>query len=169
MKAITLTQPYATLVAIGAKRVETRSWQPPAGLIYERVAIHAGKGLGPVGGEAGLRHLLDGHYFNDTLGRHFYPDHFARAPVAPRADVEQLAGLLPRGAIVATAVLWQPFHTAHMNLDYLPAQENAFGDYSVGRYAWPLRDVVVLPEPVEVTGRQRFFNVPESAWMEALA
>ena len=26
MKALTLTQPWATLVAIGAKRIETRSW-----------------------------------------------------------------------------------------------------------------------------------------------
>ena len=26
VKALTLTQPWATLVAIGAKRIETRSW-----------------------------------------------------------------------------------------------------------------------------------------------
>ena len=27
MKALTLTQPWATLVAIGAKRIETRIWR----------------------------------------------------------------------------------------------------------------------------------------------
>ena len=40
MKALTLYQPWATLVAIGAKRIETRSW----GTSYRgSLAIHAGK------------------------------------------------------------------------------------------------------------------------------
>src|SRR6476620_4962366 len=52
MKALTLTQPWATLIASGAKRVETRSW----GTSYRGpVAIHAAKGLGPIGGKSGLR------------------------------------------------------------------------------------------------------------------
>jgi hypothetical protein len=43
MKGLTLTQPWATLVAIGAKRIETRSWPTRyRGLL----AIHAGAGLG---------------------------------------------------------------------------------------------------------------------------
>lgn len=29
IKALSLTQPWATLVAIGAKKIETRSWQTP--------------------------------------------------------------------------------------------------------------------------------------------
>src|SRR5690348_441422 len=41
MKAITLTQPWATLVAVGEKRIETRSWSTSyRGLL----AIHAAKG-----------------------------------------------------------------------------------------------------------------------------
>ncbi|MFL5577327.1 MAG: ASCH domain-containing protein [Gemmatimonadaceae bacterium] len=42
MKALTLTQPWATLVAIGAKTIETRSW--PTHYRGE-VAIHAAKGF----------------------------------------------------------------------------------------------------------------------------
>ena len=46
MKAPSLTQPWATLISIGAKRIETRSRSTRhRGLI----AIHAEKGLGPVG------------------------------------------------------------------------------------------------------------------------
>src|SRR2546430_364372 len=42
MKGLSLTQPWATLVAIGAKCVETRSWSTTyRGL----VAIHASKGF----------------------------------------------------------------------------------------------------------------------------
>jgi activating signal cointegrator 1 len=42
MKAITLTQPWATLVAIGAKRIETRSWPTN---YRGPLAIHAAKGF----------------------------------------------------------------------------------------------------------------------------
>ena len=41
MKAITLHQPWASLIAEGVKTIETRSWAPPAALWGERIAIHA--------------------------------------------------------------------------------------------------------------------------------
>ena len=43
MKAITLWQPWATLIADGIKTLETRTWEPPADLIGQRIAIHAAK------------------------------------------------------------------------------------------------------------------------------
>lgn len=43
MKALTLHQPWAHLVASGAKLVENRPWEPPAFLVGKRFAIHAGK------------------------------------------------------------------------------------------------------------------------------
>ena len=46
MKALTLHQPWASLIACGAKRIETRSWPPPKSLIGKRIAIHAGIGDG---------------------------------------------------------------------------------------------------------------------------
>lgn len=42
MKALSLTQPWATLVALKWKRVETRSWQTRH---TGRIAIHAAKGF----------------------------------------------------------------------------------------------------------------------------
>ena len=41
MRAITLWQPWATLVALGVKTVETRPGPAPLRLVGERVAIHA--------------------------------------------------------------------------------------------------------------------------------
>lgn len=45
MKAITLWQPWATLIAIGAKTIETRSWPAPPALYGQRIAIHAASKL----------------------------------------------------------------------------------------------------------------------------
>lgn len=43
MKALTLWQPWASLVADGRKKIDTRSWAPPQTLVPENLfAIHAG-------------------------------------------------------------------------------------------------------------------------------
>ena len=56
MKALSLTQPWATLVASGRKKVETRSWNTRyRGPLY----IHAAKGFPPVAREfASVEHTL---------------------------------------------------------------------------------------------------------------
>lgn len=41
MKAITIKQPFATLIVDGVKDVENRSWVLPKKYIGERVLIHA--------------------------------------------------------------------------------------------------------------------------------
>jgi len=43
MKALSLWQPWASLMADGRKKIETRHWRPPAWLIGQEVAIHATK------------------------------------------------------------------------------------------------------------------------------
>ena len=41
MKAISLWQPWASLMADGRKKIETRHWHPPAWLLGQELAIHA--------------------------------------------------------------------------------------------------------------------------------
>ena len=43
MRALTLWQPHATLMALGQKTWETRSWRAPDSLLGHPLAIHAGK------------------------------------------------------------------------------------------------------------------------------
>jgi hypothetical protein len=52
MKVLSLTQPWATLAAIGAKKIETRSWSTA---YRGPLAIHAAKGLAGMTHE----HMLD--------------------------------------------------------------------------------------------------------------
>jgi len=168
MKALTLHQPYASLVAIGAKRIETRS-RPTK--YRGRILIHAGK-REPDPGDYG-RWYVD---LADVLGC------AVRTPGHVHDDVctgwssewgmadEYGAGLydsLPLGAVVASAVLTdcvpiitQPdgdapsagfvyadpdFVQYHPDPDGPPARysetERSFGDYTPGRWAWLLDDV----------------------------
>ena len=43
MKALTICQPYADMIATGEKIIENRTWPAQAAMIGQRIAIHAGK------------------------------------------------------------------------------------------------------------------------------
>lgn len=173
MKAITLTQPYATLVALGAKAIETRGWA----LSYRGpLAIHAGKNLGPVGGKAGLGALVASEPFFTTL-----VDTVEHTPGVSLVD--QVVGSLPLGAIVAVVDLVDCVSTAMLaqvreigrhreTVDVIwqmTDRERAFGDYSPGRYGWLLDDVQRLGEPVACTGRLGLWDVPAEVEARILA
>ena len=134
VKAITLHQPWASLVAKGAKTVETRSWQPPEGLIGQRIAIHAGKQqAGSTSEEFEL--AVMGH-----LGVNWRDE-------------------LPAGAVVATALLAEAVQTAGDGKDAPTREEALFGNYAAGRWMWQLRNVKLVEPPVLATGRQRVWSL----------
>lgn len=124
MKAITLTQPWATLVAIGAKTIETRSWSTN---YRGELAIHAAKGF-PVD----CKWLCFGEPFRTLLYEHGYhhPDQ------------------LPRGLVIATARLVNVRATSDLVVSPL---EEALGDFSDGRFGWLLANVQRI-EPTAARG-----------------
>ena len=129
MKALTLQQPWATLVAIGAKRVETRSWSTN---YRGPLAIHAAATIAM--GDFVLWKLCMSEPFLAAL---------------KAAGITDLTDL-PRGVILATASL------SHVQKIYIANRPNlpelAFGDYTSGRFAWYLDKVATLPEPVPARG-----------------
>lgn len=152
MRALTLTQPRATLVAVGAKTIETRSWQTS---YRGPIAIHAGAGLGPVGGVAGLQALCCSEPFQTALrgdGR------------AHLLDPSFFANNLPRGCIVAVATLTDCLRIGGLfHGEFTPPDpetpEYHFGDYTAGRYAWILRHVVALSDPLPARGALGLWEV----------
>jgi hypothetical protein len=142
VKAIALWQPWASLIAVGAKRVETRYWPAPRGLVGQRIAIHAAK---------------TNRELATCLERPFL--YYLPEPSA-----------LPLGAIVATAELYScsvmtPEHVARVEAG--SPDEFAFGWWASGRFAWELRRVRRLDEPVPFVGRQGVFEVPDGLIPEA--
>lgn len=161
MKALTLTAPYGTLIAIEAKRIETRSW---ATKYRGPLAIHQALGLGPVGGMRGLAERVDSEPFFRA---------FVQSGLAQRhSDPEDIIQELPLGAIVAVAELvdcvqvlyeWPRNQVVSSRTRHvLSDQERAFGDYTPGRYAWLLADIRALDVPIPMRGYQGIWNVPEA-------
>lgn len=151
MKAVPLWQPWAQLVALGAKRVETRSWPAPIAICGERVAIHATKGGLTKSDE---RDVLAGDHFQAAF----------KAAGWYSGDVWEIQEHLPRGAVVAFARI---VRTTQITVESAGAlhrdhpAEHAFGDYQPGRWAWVLEDVEALRTPIPAKGAQGIFEIPD--------
>lgn len=161
MRGLTLTQPWATLIAIGAKKIETRSW---ATSYRGPLAIHAGAGLAGMTIEEYCALCRSRPHFGPALWAH-YP----AAGIMLRNERGRLRynDPLPRGAIVAVARLEMCLTTDPLEYgvtgafgDLLTDQEQAFGDYSPNRWGWLLADVRPLPAPIPCRGYQRLWDVP---------
>lgn len=130
MKALTLTQPWATLVTIGAKQFETRSW----GTSYRGpLGIHAAKGF-----PNDCRELCLEEPFRSTL-------------VA--AGINTLRDL-PLGQMLATCNLVDCLRTEMVveELQRTESLEYHFGNYGPHRYAFKLNNVQRLEAPIPVKG-----------------
>jgi activating signal cointegrator 1 len=145
MKALTMTQPWATLVAIGAKRIETRSWSTP---YRGPLAIHAAKGWSR----------------DDTLM--CWEPEFAAALM--NAGI-RTPGDLPLGSVVATCRLVACVGTGSINPSKELTREFAFGDFSPGRYAWLLADIVALPDPIPARGQLGLWEFDDTVIEQARA
>jgi hypothetical protein len=136
MKTLSIMQPWATLIAIGAKHFETRSWNTRhRGLL----AIHASKGFPRAAIE-----LCSVEPFQAAL----------------RGAGFEKATDLPRGMIIATATLKTTHPTQNLRLD-LDERELAFGFYDDGRFAWELIDIERLASPVIMRGSLGLWNCDE--------
>lgn len=140
MKAITLWQPWASLIQWGEKRYETRSWPTSyRGLL----AIHAGK-------QADTQKLLDcNSFYREAFARHGIP---FNPP-------------LPAGAVLCLVQLVDCCPTENVTRNALPGfgisqKEQQFGDYSSGRFAWKLENVRVLDSPIQYRGAQGLWDWP---------
>lgn len=138
MKAITLHQPWATLVAIGAKRIETRSWR----VRYTGpLAIAAGRNR---------EHL-------DLCAEEPFRSVLRAAGIFGPADLPFGVVLCVRQLVkcVATEVVTgcvQPF----------TEQERAFGNYADGRFAWLLDGAGQIERPVPARGYQGIWEWKET-------
>ena len=133
MKCISLWQPWATLIAIEAKLIETRHFY-----INHRgpLLIHAAKTTQELS-------VCDEYFFKRVLQAAGYLT--ASKP-------------LPLGAVVAMVDLVDCVRVEKIR-DTLSEQERAFGNYADRRYAWKMAHVNAIVPAVPLRGQQGLFDV----------
>ena len=170
MKAISLWQPWASLMQTGAKQIETRSWStnyrgpllicstksgPPAREMKHMLSKKIFQlGLAELV-EKGLQEKLEQAYSefkNIPYGKTFSSE-FDYHPVKPKH--------LPLGKALCVVDLVDVMPVEEIpGLPFiLTTQELNFGDYSKGRYAWHTENLRPI-KPVPVKGQQGLFNPP---------
>lgn len=164
MKLITLWEPWATLMAIGAKKIETRDWSSG----YRGwLAIHSAKGG-----------LSKGSLIHQCCEAPFLDAMRGTVPASTKDGF-----IFPFGCIVAVCKLAYCVRTAaltaasphlisHSREPLLPGlrhgsiltkEEYAFGNYGDGRYGLITTHVFKLPEPIPFKSRQgKLLDVPPS-------
>jgi hypothetical protein len=135
IRGLTLTQPWATLVALGLKGYETRSWDTGyRGL----VAIHAAKKF-----PRDAQSLSQTDPYINVLNRP--PDEY------------------PRGLILCIVRLRHTTLTDHIREKMWGTPEFDFGDFGLGRYAWSLEHVLSLGKPIPCRGMLGLWALPPEA------
>jgi hypothetical protein len=133
MKVLSVSQPWAALVVLGARRFETRAWHTAH---RGTLAIHATRRFPPaariVCRQEPIRSLLVRAGFDDWRR-------------------------LPLGAVIGTVDL-----AGCTRVEELPPPddlERALGDFSPGRWAWQLREPFRWAQPLPAVGRLGVFEL----------
>jgi hypothetical protein len=136
-RAISLHQPWASLVVLGIKKYETRSWSTK---FRGRLLICSAR-----------------KFWKEETTK-LYPSIPSLAthdfPLGRVLCVVDLANCLKMESY--------PPRKENIILEDVPELEQLCGDWQTGRYAWELANLMPLPEPIPIKGKQGLW-IPESS------
>ncbi|MEM6399813.1 MAG: DNA N-6-adenine-methyltransferase [Cyanobacteria bacterium P01_D01_bin.116] len=131
LKAISLWQPWASLITLGLKHYETRSWKTK----------YRGKLL-ICSTAKNSKHYREYLKVKDKL------------QLPPWDETN-----FPHGCVIAICDLVDCIEITSDFINQQSQTEILCGDWQVGRYAWKLENIQPITEPFAVKGKQRLFNV----------
>jgi hypothetical protein len=137
MQVLSVMQPWATMLVLGFKRLETRSWQT--------------RHRGPLAIHAARRRMTA------PLPMGWRPK---MAAAMHRLGLEGWPDLFPRGAILGVVDLLDCVKVEELAPDEPDAIERMLGDFGPNRWVWRLGGSRPLTLPVLVTGQQGVFHAP---------
>jgi hypothetical protein len=146
MKALSLQQPWATLLVYGEKHYETRSWKTE---YRGELLVHAARKFTDL-----ARAMCEREPFKSALLRCGY-----KSPAdLPRGVVLRKVRLLD---CQPTEVVERVLAEGHLSPEEI-AKELAFGDYSPGRHAWLQGHPTPLVLSIPFRGALGLFDVPDA-------
>lgn len=144
-RALTLHQPWASLIAEGLKTEETRGWPPPPNIIGTRIAIHAGK-------RKPTKYELELWDLNKSTDED--------APFGAIVCTAKLAGTFQVLGVEQVTGTVRIVEGRHRGALQQPYSADIYGDWSPGRWIWCLEDVRKLTRPVPTRGYQQVWAMP---------
>jgi len=166
MKALTIYQPWASLIMAGAKPYEFRGWSPRlrgrsyAALIGQRIVIHAA--ARPMVAEE-IRGIVDRLQmgFEDEVCLH---KDAALAILLPLYHLKKPDGL-PLSAGLGTAILGEPRNGYDIAAEFGGEAVNDSDRDDHANFGWPMQEVERWDAAAPMRGFQGFWNWPTPAEM----
>ncbi|MDC7808826.1 ASCH domain-containing protein [Sphingomonas koreensis] len=151
MKALTLWQPWASLVVSGCKPYEFRKWRAPASVIGQRIVIHASARKPDLREVEQLLRLLraGGRYAAQTC----------LAPIDEAIALLEL-GSWPLAAGLGTAIVGDPRSGIDIGVDFGAIRVNDSSRDYHANWGWPMLEIERWPEPIEMRGAQGLWTWP---------
>ena len=150
MKALTIWQPWATLIMEGGKPNEYRRWSAPKAMHNKRIVIHAGKAIPSIHEIRGLVYRLEKDDPLTGLIKEIALPILERLLNAPDA--------LPRAAALGTVRLGVPKKA--IELHGAAVADSSRIDEHI--YGWPVGEIERWAPPVPSRGFQGFWPYPAS-------
>jgi len=150
--ALTIWQPWATLIAVGAKPFEFRAWAAPRAMHGRRIAIHAGARATRKDEVRDLLLQLQSSHWRETgLNRDI--------AIATLEPVLSAPGSLPLRSILCLATLGTPIRGSELTAALGTGSTINDSDRDQHtNWGWPLTDIDVLRPFVPATGAQGFWT-----------
>jgi hypothetical protein len=149
--ALTVWQPWASLIAAGAKPYEWRGWEAPRRLIGQRIAIHAGARKVKLAEIEGIRFLTELSDGTSSLVAEKARPLLEKWHTSP--------GMLPLSSVLCTATLGKPITAAaYLKQHGARAWVRDSDRIDHSKWAWPLTDIRVLEPFVPAKGAQGFWS-----------
>lgn len=149
IKAVTIWQPWASLIMAGVKPYEFRGWPAPRALRGTRIAVHAG---GRPVKPAELQDLIVRLRGQDAWTTCLKPE-----ALALLERWYQSPGMLPRSCVLGTAMLGEPRRSFDIAEEFGGHVNDSDRDQH-SNWGWPLSDLVHFEPPFEAKGAQGFWE-----------
>jgi hypothetical protein len=171
MKALTLWQPWASLIVVGAKPFEFRGWnfaQRYPKMLGQRIVIHAA--ARPMVA-AEIREIVDNLEFGGANAAQTCLNvDEALALLKPLYHLKKPSGL-PLSAGLGTAVLGEPRNGYDVAVEEFGFPSEAVDELGVlpgfdsdrrehANWGWPMLEIDRWPDPIPMKGAQGFWNWP---------
>lgn len=153
MRAITLYQPWALLIALLLKRFETRHW---ATAWRGNIAIHAGAERSDWNAlQRELNHYRSGKY---TSGNGSLADIYYQYQTGLLPNGLALNEPMPFSAVLCICKIADCIEMTPAFIAQQTREERAVGGWVPGRFAWQLEMVEVFPQPIPAKGGQGIWH-----------
>jgi len=141
-------EPFGTLIAIGEKHIETRSWRTK---YRGKLAIHTSKNIN----KYSRQRCLEKEFMRFLGGKYIKIDENSKIKYG-----------FEFGSIIAVCDLIDCVKMKEKADNYaaldngmkVEGNEFIFGDYTPGRYAWILDNIKLLDKPIQAKGQLRLWN-----------